>query len=87
MNTSFKNLNPKKSSDIYGIPPKLIKTAAHSLAEQLTLIFDASFQEGKFPDKLKVHVIHPIHKNDLKPFCSNYRPILILPLFIRYLRN
>ena len=76
----IKNLNPKKSSDIYGIPPKLLKKiSVHSLAGQL--IFNVSFQEGIFPDKFKVGVIFAIHKNDPKSNCSNYRPISIIPLF------
>ena len=64
------------------ISPKLIKIAANSLAEQLTLIFNSFFQEGKFPDKFKVGVIYPTHKYDSKSVCSNYKPILILPLLI-----
>lgn len=77
----LKNLNPKKSGDIYGIPPKLIKIVVPFLVEQLTLIFNASFQKGTFPDKLKVGVIYLIHKSDSKLVCSNYRPILIISLF------
>ena len=83
----LKNLDPKKSTNIYGIPPKLIKIEAPFLAEQLTLIFNASFQEGKFPDKLKVGVIYPIHKSDSKLLCPNYRPISILPLFSKILEK
>ena len=57
----LKNFNLEKSNDIYGAPPKLIKIAGPFFVEQLTLIFNASFQEGKFPDKLIVGVIYQIH--------------------------
>ena len=83
----LKNLDLKKSSDIYGIPPKLINIAAPFLAEQLTLIFNASFQEGEFLDKLKVGVIYSIHRIDSKLLCLNYRPISILPFSSKILEK
>ena len=46
------------------VPPELVEIAVHYLAEQLIL---------------KVGAICPIHKNDSKSACSNYRPTSILP--------
>ena len=59
----------------------------HALAEQLTSIFNVSFQEQIFPDKLKVGAIYPIHKTDSKSACSNYRLISVLPVFRKILEK
>ena len=39
------------------------------------------------PDKLKVGLIHPIHKGQSNMICSNYRPISILPIFSKILEK
>ena len=38
------NLNPKKSSDIFGISPKLMKIAAENLKRHISVIFKCSIQ-------------------------------------------
>ena len=68
----------KKSSDIFGISPKLIKLSAEFAKGHLSLIFNESFKEGIVPDKLKPAIVHPIHKGDSSMICANYRPISIL---------
>lgn len=73
-------LNVKKSGDIYGITPKLIKIIAEPLAPILSLIFNKSFELGKFPQNMKTSKVIPIHKNDSKMLTSNYRPISLLPI-------
>ena len=73
-------LDETKSSDIYGISPKLIKIASPHIANYLTIIFNKSINEGKFPEKLKIALVIPIHKADSKLIPSNYRPISILPV-------
>ena len=45
------------------------------------------FKEGIFPAKLKVGMVHPIHKGESKMQCSNYRPISILPIFTKIVKN
>ena len=47
----------------------------------LAFIFNNSFLQGKFPDKLKYASVTPIHKDGSKLLLNNYRPISILPLF------
>ena len=74
------SLNTKKSSDIFGISPKLIKIAAGNLKTQISVIFNYSIHQVVFPSKLKIGLIRPIYKNKSKTMCSNYRPISILPL-------
>ena len=77
----LKNLNSKISSDIYGIPSKLIEIAASFLAEELTLIFNAFFQEGNFPNKLKAGTISvrytKVTQNYLAQITDVYRYYLL----------
>ena len=58
----IQKLNIKKANDIYGIPLKLVKLSSDFIKGPLTLIINDSFKEGIFPTKLKVGVVHPIHK-------------------------
>ena len=50
-------------------------------------IFIASFGECIVPDKLKLAVICPIRKGELKMLCSNYRSMSILPIFSKILEK
>ena len=52
----LKNLNINKSTDIYQISPKVIKTAAKNLPNYIALIFIFSNEEGMFPAQLKYYL-------------------------------
>ena len=73
-------IDSKKSADVYGFSPKLIKLAAPAIYINLTRIFNISFRLGQFPDKLKTAKVIPIHKANSKLTISNYRPISLLPI-------
>lgn len=83
----IKSLNDKKATDIYGFSVKLIKIALPVIANILSYIFNNSFLQGIFPDKLKYASITPIHKGGSKLSLNNYRPISILPLFSKVLEK
>ena len=83
----IKGLSDNKSNDIYGFSVKLIKIALPKIASILSSIFNNSFSQGKFPDKLKYASVTPIHKDGSKLLLSNYRPISILPLFSKILEK
>ena len=53
----------------------------------LALIINDSFKAAIFPAKLKVSMIHPIHKGESKIQCSNYQPISILTIFSKIVEN
>ena len=55
-------LNMKKSSDFYGISPKLLKSATDKLIEPSSFLFNESVKTGTVLDKLKVAVVYPIQK-------------------------
>ena len=73
------NLDSKKAADIYGISTQLIKDGGLVMVEIITLLFNMSISQGKFPDALKNGKIIPIHKGDSRLETSNYRPISLLP--------
>ena len=83
----IKDLSDKKANDVFGFPIKLVKIALPTIASVLTSIFNNSFLQGKFPDKLKYASVTPIHKEGSKLLLINYRPISILPLFSKVLEK
>ena len=74
------SLNTKKSNDVFGISPKMIKIAAENLKKHISVIFNYSIPQSVFPSKFKIGLIQPIYKNKSKTMCSNYQPISILPI-------
>jgi hypothetical protein len=72
-------LDSKKSADIYGISGKMIKEGGFVMVEIITLLFNMSISQGKFPDALKNAKVVPVHKGDSRLEMSNYRPISLLP--------
>ena len=73
------DLDPNKAPDIYGISTKLVKDGGVVMIEIITILFNMSISQGKFPDALKNAKVVPIHKDDSRLEMSNYRPISLLP--------
>ena len=80
-------LDVNKSGDIYGISPRLLKTARSELAGNLTLLFNMSLRTGVFPDILKIANIIPIYKDGSRLNPANYRPISLLPIIGKILEK
>ena len=68
-----------KSSGIYGLPIKILKSVHDIISPALSVIINKSFTEGIFPDMLKSAKVTPIKKPGISTNISNYRPISILP--------
>ena len=81
------NLNVSKSSDIYDIPVKIIKVAGPYISTIFSDIFNKSFSNGVFPQKLKYAFVLPLFKGGSKLVLSNYRPISILPILSKVLEQ
>lgn len=77
----------KFSTDCNNIDMFLVKKVILNIVKPLTHIFNLSFQSGRFPDKMKIAKVIPIHKNDNKHCYTNYRPISILPQFSKILEK
>ena len=77
---SLSKLNVWKAVGPDGIPNRVLKECAATLAEPLTFIFNCSLTSGLFPIQWKQGVIKPLFKNKgarNDPSC--YRPVVLLP--------
>ena len=80
VNKYLNNLDMKKANDIYGISTKLFKIGTSKLKLHIAFVFNQCLIHGVFPDKLKTATAYLIHKGNSKHQCSNYWPIIILPI-------
>ena len=83
----IKSLDSNKSSDIYGMSPKLLKILSPAISETLSNICNESFALGVFPDHMKLAMITPIFKGGSKFDFSNYRPVSVLPIISKVLEK
>lgn len=68
-----------KSAGADGISNEVIKALAPSIALPLSLIFNLSYDTGKFPTTWKIGKVVPIYKcKGSREECGNYRPISLL---------
>ena len=71
-------------SNVHGwdnVSIKMIKICAESITVSLTLTFEQSLKERKFPELWKKANIVPVHKKEDKNLIKNYRSISLLPIF------
>lgn len=71
---SFKS----KGSHTETIPSFMFKHAADIIAPKISVLFNSSVMQGRYPDILKVARVIPIHKSGKKDVVINYRPISTL---------
>ena len=72
------SLSDNRSSGSNSILTKILKLLKKDISTHLVDIFSLSFSSGIYPTSLKTAKVIPIHKNDSKLECSNYRPIALL---------
>ena len=77
------DLKNKPTSNTSIVPVRVLKSIAHIIELPLSIIINKSFLDGVFPDKLKLSKVIPIFKSGEKNSMNNYRPISILPNFIK----
>ena len=70
-----------KKSNIHEVPVSVIKSCKNEIAIPLSLLFNNSINNGKFPQLFKHATVIPIHKKGPKDEISNYRPISLLNVF------
>ena len=83
----IRDFETSKSSDVYGILPRIIKSASNSICDKLSNIFNSSFESGVFPDLLKFACVTPIFKGGSRLEVSNYRPVSILPILSKIIEK
>ena len=79
--TLLLSLDDNKSSGPSDIPIKILKIAAPIIVPQLVKVFNLSFENGVFPDLMKLAKVIPIFKSGSKLLVTNYRPISLLSVF------
>ena len=67
------------------IPMSIIKQSINLISAPLTHIVNLSIMHGIVPDQMKIARVVPIFKAGDKSIFSNYRPVLILPCFSKFL--
>ena len=84
---TVKNLRSKNSLDCLGLNMRIIKQIVPCIKDQFLNICNKSFEQGIFPDKMKIAKIIPIFKSGEKSSFNNYRPISLLPQFSKILEK
>ena len=72
------NLPNKGSSGTDSISNILLKKLKDVISLPLTMIINASIEQGAFPDLMKCALVVPLYKAKAKDEVTNYRPISLL---------
>lgn len=71
----LKDLNPHKAGGPDNIAPTILKECANELGPALSLLFQASLNQGTVPPDWKTAMITPLFKKGDRSKASNYRPV------------
>ena len=78
--TELKILGMSKTTQLEGIPTKIVKKNLDVFATFLVKDISTCIGKGEFPDKLKTADITPAFKKGDKHDKSNYQPVSIVPI-------
>ncbi|XP_055590354.1 uncharacterized protein LOC129742479 [Uranotaenia lowii] len=79
--TIISSLDPSKASGVDSFPVSALRTHHAVLAPILTSAFNDSVSMGKYPECLKLAVVHPVFKSGDPKALYSYRPISVLSAF------
>ena len=81
MKDEITKLKTKKSGTFMNIPTKILKDVKDDVARTLADIWNTEVIDcRKFPSKLKLADITPLHKKLESVFIENHRPVSLLPI-------
>ena len=83
----IQNFKNKSSKDCFDISMEIVKSSMGGIASPLTYLCNLSFQNGEFPDSLKLAKVIPVFKKGDKTKFNNYRPVSLLPQFSKVLEK
>ena len=81
------NFNNKVSLDCHDLNMKLVKSVIHYIMEPFTYICNKSFEDGIFPEEMKLTKVLPLFKSGPKDEFTNYRPVSLLSQFSKILEK
>ena len=84
---AFKSVKHNKAARHDNIDSNVIIKVYDEISYPLFMIFHSSFNEGIFPEQLKVAKVSPIFKVGNIEEIGNYRPISVLPIFSKVLER
>ena len=77
------NLNPHKASGPDGVPAKLLKEIANEIAPAISILFQATLNQGTIPATWKKAVVVPLFKKGSRSSPANYRPISLTAILCK----
>ena len=80
-------LKPNKSPGYDDITSELLKLTINYISKVLQHIFNALFETGIFPSRMKIAKVIPIYKKGSHLDANNYRPISLLPVLSKSLES
>ena len=84
---AFKSAKHNKAAGHDDIDSNVIIKVYDEISYPLFMIFHSSFNEGIFPEQLKVAKVSPIFKVGNIEERGNYRPISVFPIFSKVLER
>jgi hypothetical protein len=80
-------LRNTNSTGFDGISTYIVKKVSHIISPLLSHIVNLCIICGRFPEKLKLTIIKPLHKKHSKEDMNNYRPIALIPIFSKIIEK
>ena len=72
------SMKTSKASNPISIPTNILKLFKKEFSKPLSDMINMSFNQGVFPNILKIANVVPIHKKGDNLYCNKYRPISLL---------
>ena len=83
----LQGLKPHKATGPDEISSRFLKEMASPITPALTLIYQASLEQGQIPDELKSANVAPIFKKGYKSKHSNYRPVSLTSICFKIVEH
>ena len=83
----LRDINQLKTKATRDIRVSLLKHVKQEIVNGLVMISNQSFEEGRFPEMLKIAKVIPIFKGENPTDPNNHRPISLLSVFDKFLEK